>query len=230
MQSKDFTPDIFHLSIPVVAMDIVIFTVYRDTLCVVLMPGLRENSVGKLVLPGGIIAHGESLDTSFDRILEAKTGITGIYKEQLATFGDADRDTRGHVISVVYYALVDTNMFLDKIDMTKTILLPLSEVTTETIAYDHAKIILYARQRLEWKMGYTTIIKNILPECFTLSQLQHVYEVVFGKTFDKRNFRKKILALGIIEETGIKNKSSSKRPAELYRFSDKDVKMLAGIV
>lgn len=112
MDSKNFTPDIFDLSIPVAAMDIVIFTIYRDALCVVMTTGAHENAREKLVLPGGIIARGESLDESFDRILKTKTGITGIYKEQLATFGDPHRDKRGHVLSVVYYALVDTQVFL----------------------------------------------------------------------------------------------------------------------
>jgi 8-oxo-dGTP diphosphatase len=227
MKTTDYSPDIFQLSIPVPAMDIVIFTVYRDALCVVLAPGTHENARGKMVLPGGIIARGESFETSFDRILLAKTGITGMYKEQLATFGDPERDARGHVLSVVYYALVDTNIFLGQIDMTKIVLLPLSEVSSEKIAYDHAKIIQYARQRLEWKMEYTTIIRNILPKEFTLSQFQQMYEMVFNKTFDKRNFRKRILSLKILAETGEKNTLDSKRPAMLYRFIGKEMKVLS---
>lgn len=133
MSTPSTTPNIFSLSIPVPALDIVIFTIYRDQLCVVLTEPQHSNAQDKLVLPGGIIATGETLDSAFDRILETKTGITGIYKEQLATFGDPARDQRGHVISIVYYALVDTEVFLGNIDLMRVKLLPLSNITQSTV-------------------------------------------------------------------------------------------------
>jgi hypothetical protein len=92
-------------------------------------------------------------------------------------------------------------MFLSQIDLTKVALLPYDQVNRETVAYDHADIIQYAYQRLRWKMEYTNIVKSILPERFTLRELQHVYEIIFGKEFDKRNFRKKVLSLDMIHET-----------------------------
>jgi len=219
----DSSIDLFHLPVPIPALDIVIFTIYRDELCVILTAPTHVNAKGKNVLPGSILTAWLTLELSFDKILQEKTGITGVYKEQLATFGDPHRDSRGHVLSIVYYALINTEMFLQGIDMTKVTLLPLREVSSETVAYDHAHIIHYARQRLEWKMEYSTIIRNILPLQFTLSQFQHMYEVVFGRAFDKRNFRKRLLSLWIISPTGDKNTTDSKRPAELYNFMNDDI-------
>lgn len=212
--------DLFHLPVPIPALDIVIFTIYRDTLCVVLSESNHANARGRHCLPGSILTAGESLEEAFNRILQEKTGITGVYCEQLATFGDPHRDSRGHVLSVVYYALVNTDDFFEKIDMTRAYLMPLESVTSETVAYDHPDIIHYARQRLEWKMEYSTIIRNILPAQFTLFQFQHMYEVVFGRSFDKRNFRKKLLSLKILTPTGVKNTTDSKRPANIYVFSE----------
>ncbi len=94
------------------------------------------------------------------------------------------------------------------------------------MAYDHADIIAYARQRLEWKMEYTNIAQNILPKRFSLSRLQEVYEIIFGQTFDKRNFRKKILSSGVLDETDELDRESSNRPAKLYEFNDKDLKIV----
>lgn len=109
------------------------------------------------------------------------------------------------------------------IDLTKVSLMPYVQVSHDTVAYDHPEIITYAYQRLKWKMEYTNVARNILPDEFTLRELQSVYEMVFQKAFDKRNFRKKILSMGLIEETGNHDTTSSKRPAMLYRFRDKDL-------
>lgn len=94
------------------------------------------------------------------------------------------------------------------------------------MAYDHADIIKYARQRLEWKMEYTNISQNILPARFALSRLQEVYEIIFGHTFDKRNFRKKFLSTGMLRETKELDRESSNRPAKLYEFCDKELKIV----
>lgn len=117
-------------------------------------------------------------------------------------------------------------MFLSQIDLTKVALLPYDQVNRETVAYDHADIIQYAYQRLRWKMEYTNIVKSILPERFTLRELQHVYEIIFGKEFDKRNFRKKVLSLDMIHETEEYDTENSKRPARLYTFTDHELKII----
>ncbi len=104
--------------------------------------------------------------------------------------------------------------------------MPYDEVSRDTVAYDHADIITYAYQRLKWKMEYTNVVKSILPESFTLRELQDVYETIFQKEFDKRNFRKKILSLGMLVETAEWDKENSKRPAKLYAFSDTELKII----
>ena len=221
-----YTDDIFHLSIPVLAVDIVLFTLYRDELCVVLVPGRNEWTHGKLTLPGGIIGRWETLDEAADRILDRDTNITDVYKEQLYTFSWKDRDDRGDVISCSYYTLVGAQAFLSKIDLTRVVLMPYDEVSRDTVAYDHADIIAYAYQRLKWKMEYTNVVKSILPDRFTLRELQEVYETIFQKDFDKRNFRKKILSLDMLIETTEWDKENSKRPAKLYTFSDTELKII----
>lgn len=221
-----YTEDIFSLSIPVLAVDIVLFTLYKDQLCVVLVPGRNEWAQGRLTLPGGIIGRGETLEEAADRILARDTNISNVYKEQLYTFSAHGRDDRGDVISCSYYTLVGTREFLSHIDLTKVSLMPFSNVSKDTVAYDHADIIQYAYQRLKWKMEYTNIVKSILPEKFTLRELQEVYEIIFDKPFDKRNFRKKILSLSLMVETDEYDTENSKRPARYYRFSDAELKII----
>ncbi len=221
-----YTDDIFQLSIPVLAVDIVLFTLYKDQLCVVLVPGRNEYTKWKLTLPWGIIGRGETLDEAADRILVRETNISWVYKEQLYTFSDHGRDDRGDVISCTYYTLVGSQAFLSQIDLTKVALMPYSDVSRETVAYDHADIIAYAYQRLRWKMEYTDVVKNILPKQFTLKNLQDVYENIFDKLFDKRNFRKKILSLDMLEDTGQFDTQNSKRPAKLYTFADHELKII----
>ena len=224
-----YTDDIFNLSIPVLAVDIVLFTLYKDQLCVVLVPGRNEWAKGRLTLPGGIIGRGETLDVAADRILYRDTNISKVYKEQLYTFSAPGRDDRGDVISCSYYTLVGARAFLSQIDLTKVSLMPYTQVSKETVAYDHAEIIAYAYQRLKWKMEYTDVVKSILPEKFTLRELQEVYETIFDKPFDKRNFRKKILSLDMLDETPEYDTENSKRPAKLFKFSDKTLKII-GII
>ncbi len=221
-----YTDEIFHLSIPVLAVDIVLFTLYKDQLCVVLVPWRQEWAHGKFTLPGGIIGRGETLDEAADRVLKRDTNIINVYKEQLYAFSAHGRDARGDVISCAYYTLVGTQAFFSFIDLTKVSLIPYDQVSRETVAYDHSDIIRYAYQRLQWKMEYTDIVKSILPEKFTLRQLQDVYEIVFEKPFDKRNFRKKVLSLGMLEELDEFDTTSSKRPAKLYTFSHKELKIV----
>ena len=224
-----YTDDIFNLSIPVLAVDIVLFTLYKDQLCVVLVPGRNEWAKGRLTLPWGIIGRGETLDIAADRILYRDTNIWWVYKEQLYTFSAPGRDDRGDVISCSYYTLVGARAFLSQIDLTKVSLMPYTQVSKETVAYDHADIIAYAYQRLKWKMEYTDIVKSILPDLFTLRELQEVYETIFDKPFDKRNFRKKILSLDMLVETDEYDTENSKRPAKLFKFSDKILKII-GII
>lgn len=223
---QEYTKNIWGLSIPVLALDIVIFTIYRGKLSVVVTKRMKEPDEGKYILPGGIVRSGMSLEENFDDILIRKTGITGVYKEQLYTFGEPTRDTRGHIISVSYYALVRDDLFQNNADFSKIHLIEYDTMRPSDIGFDHYTIIQYAKQRLTYKLEYTNITSNILQESFTLTELQTVYETILGKDIDKRNFRKKILSLNIIRETGESAQRGSNRPAKLYEFIDKELKVI----
>lgn len=222
---KKFSENIFGLSIPVLALDIVIFTIYRDEFSVLMVERDHEPEMGKFVLPGGIVKSGYSLEENFDDILNRRTEIkaadAGVYKEQLYAFGAPERDTRGHIVSISYYALVEAGDLLKNADMSKVRIVPVSSLTEKNVAFDHLSIIWYALTRVRAKFEYTDVAKNLLPSEFGLSELQKTYETVMGKELDKRNFRKKILSLGILKETGNLDKSKSKRPSKQYAFVSK---------
>lgn len=213
------------LTIPILALDIVIFTIYQDELCVVLSKMYPDIKEEWYTLPGWIVAKWYDLETNFDDILQRKTWITWVYKEQLYTFWDSKRDTRWHVVSVCYYALVSIDTFLHKVDFTKVDIVKIRDLDNLNLFYDHSKIIKYAKQRLEWKLEYTNIACQILPRKFRISQMQNLYEIITSKTYDKRNFQKKIFSLWILNETWEFDKTTN-RPAKLYEFRDKEVKII----
>lgn len=223
-EEKQFDIWSSEVSIPILALDIVIFTIYQGELCVVISKINDENGSG-FAIPGGIVAKWYDLEKNFDDILKRKTGITGVYKEQLYTFWDPKRDTRWHVVAVCYYALVSIDSFLTKVDFTKVDIVKFSDIDSIHLFYDHNKIIKYAKQRLEWKLEYTNVAGQILPHSFKMSSLQSVYEKITGKIYDKRNFQKKIFSLDILKETGEYDKSTN-RPAKLYEFKNKEITII----
>lgn len=127
---------------------------------------------------------------------------------------------------MAYYALVDKDILLQTADMSKVELVEYSSLDQILVGFDHGDIIRYAHQRLMWKIEYTNIAANILGSSFTLSELQSVYETILQKELDKRNFRKKILSLEMIRETGELDRENSNRPAKLYEFKDKELKII----
>ncbi|PKL78016.1 MAG: NUDIX hydrolase [Candidatus Melainabacteria bacterium HGW-Melainabacteria-1] len=174
-------------------------------------------------LPGGFVRMDESLEDGALRKLKEKTNVDDIYLEQLYTFGELGRDPRARVITIAYYALVSSERFT---------LIPseaVSDVNWHSIyalpdlAFDHGRIIAYALQRLRNKLGYTTVGSQLLPEKFTLPELCRIYEVILNKAIDKRNFRKKVAFLDILEETDETTQKHSKKPARLYRFKQSDI-------
>ncbi len=209
---------------PAVTTDIVVFTVQENTLKVLLIQRKAAPFEGEWALPGGFIQDRESLEACALRELKEETGLDGIYLEQLYTFGEPDRDPREHVISVAYFALVPSG---------KLVLQPGTHASDAAwygvnslpgLAFDHATIIKIARERLTAKMDYSTIGLMFMPDEFTLSEVQSLYEVISGQTRDKRNFRKWLLSLDLLEETGNKKAEGAYRPAMLYRLKgEKDV-------
>lgn len=203
------------------AVDVVIFSIVNDELAVLLMKVKNGPLAGHWVLPGGLVRVEETLDEAALRHLGAKAGITNIFFEQLATFGDPKRDPLGRVISVSYYALIESkriSLSPSVVDERYSETRWFSVKTLPKIGYDHLEIITAAVNRLKSKIGYTNIVYSLLPLKFTLTDLQHVYEIILGRPLDKRNFRKKILSLGLIKNTGEENRLGRHRPAELYKF------------
>ncbi len=198
---------------PSVTVDTIIFTVENDDLKILLVERDSWPYEGEWALPGGFIDMDESLDTAAERVLEEKTGVTDVYLEQLYTFGEPDRDPRTRVITVSYFALVNSGEVALGDDQATWH----SAYDLPDLAFDHTGIAEYAIKRLRWKLEYTTAAFSFLPETFTLTDLQNVYETVFDQTFDKRNFRKKIHDLDLVEDTGEKKTDVSHRPPKLYR-------------
>lgn len=175
---------------------------------------------GSWALPGGFVDMDEDLETAALRELEEETGVKDLYLEQLYTFGTPGRDPRGRVISVAYFSLVNLqdHPAVAASDATKAEWFPLNELPV--LAFDHSDIIETANGRLAAKVRYQPIGFELLPDEFTLGQLQQLYETVLNveKGFNKRNFRTRILRTGILEEVG-RQKNVAHRPAVLYKFN-----------
>lgn len=208
---------------PAVAVDTLIFTIRENKLMVLLIQIGSGPYEGKWALPGGIVQIDETLDRSAKNILKKKAGIKGIYMEQLYTFSGLKRDVRGRMISVAYFALVNSNKLnlktmdyysdIDWVDVNK---LP-------KMAFDHKEIIDYGLDRLRAKIEYSNIVYGLLPETFTLTEMQQVYERILGTKIDKRNFRKKILSLDILKGTDKIKQGVRHRPAKLYQFKKREL-------
>jgi len=200
---------------PSVTTDIIIFTIKDNDLQVLLVKRAIEPFKNKWAIPGGFAQIDESLEQAAKRELEEETGVKDVYLEQLYTFGDVKRDPRGRVITVAYMALINSDKIKLKAttDVSDAQWFSVSKIPQ--LAFDHQKILNYAIKRLKWKFEYTTVAFSLLPEKFTLTQIQKIYEIVFSKELDKRNFRKKILSLDILNSEEIQQ-DVSHRPPQLY--------------
>lgn len=174
-------------------------------------------------LPGGFVQMDESLEEAALRKLKEKTNVDQIYLEQLYTFGELGRDPRARVITIAYYALVNSEHFtLKPSDLVSDVRWH-SIYQLPELAFDHQRVLNYALQRLRNKLGYTTVGSQLLPEKFTLPELCSIYEIILNREIDKRNFRKKVAFLDILEETEETTQKHSKKPAKLYRFKHSDI-------
>lgn len=206
---------------PAVTVDIVLFAFLENELQVLLVMRAGEPFQGDWALPGGFVEIDEDIGDAALRELEEETGVRDVYLEQLYTFGDPKRDPRTRVISVAHFALLSASHVQQ---MKITAASDAREARWWSIydlpqlAFDHDRILAYALQRLRWKLEWTALGFVLLPEEFTLSELQRVYERVLNQKLDKRNFRRKFASLGILEDTGRLTRGDH-RPARLYRFS-----------
>jgi len=207
---------------PSVTVDIVIFTIKDNDLKILLVKRGIEPFKNMWAIPGGFVRIEESLEEAAKRELEEETSVRADYLEQLYTFGEVNRDPRGRVITVAYFALIKSEK-ISKLKATADVIEAkwFSAFKLPKLAFDHEKILEYAIKRLRWKFEYTTVVFSLLPEKFSLTELQKIYEIIFDKKFDKRNFRKKILSLNIIEKTKERQKNVSNRPPQLYKFKKK---------
>jgi len=205
---------------PALTVDCVVFGLDDDDLKVLLIQRDLEPFAGRWALPGGFVGVGEDLETAARRELEEETGIAlgKLYLEQLYTFGDPERDPREHVVSVAHYALVklSDHRIRAATDARNAAWFAVSDLPT--LAFDHDKVVAAALARLKGKVRYQPIGFELLPPKFTLSQLQRLYETVLEEALDKRNFRKKILAMGLLEELDEIQQDVAHRAARLYRF------------
>ncbi|MBW1849126.1 MAG: NUDIX hydrolase [Deltaproteobacteria bacterium] len=210
----------------VIATDIVIFTIKNRELCVLLIKMGKEPFKGLWAVPGGLVKSNETVDSSAKRNLFKIVKKKDVFLEQLYTFGKIDRDPSGRVVSVAYFALLhDPDIFIKASNDNESIYwFPVNSLPK--LAYDHKEIIHFAVERLRAKLTYTNIMFSLLPKEFTLSELQKKYEIILCEKLDKRNFRKKIMALNLVKKTDKRTSGKAHRPAHLYQFAQRSPKLI----
>ncbi len=202
-----------------VAVVVVIFTVRQERLNVLLIERAADPAKGQWALPGGLLLPGEKLDDAARRKLEDETGVSDVYLEQLYTF---DRLGDGIAEAVVsYFALVDIGRTRLRAESEWQPAWHPARPAPPT-AFDNERVIAYAEQRLRNKLQYTNVVYSLLPQRFTLTRMQQTYEAILGERLDKRNFRRRVVGLGIVRPTGRFEKQGAHRPAMLYEFTSRE--------
>lgn len=222
---------------PSLTVDIVLLTSIKSELYTLVIRRDEQPQQDTWSLPGGFVQIEESLDQAANRVIAEKAGLRDIFVEQLYTFGSVNRDPRGRVVTVAYFALVDSeqlNAALPNVDFNRklaqvqlvneshTVLKAIthdSEGDPIPLAFDHEEILRVAIARLQGKLNYSQIGFELLPNKFTLRQLQKIHETILGHSVNKDAFRKRMLATGLVESTGQREEQVGHRPAELYRFT-----------
>jgi 8-oxo-dGTP diphosphatase len=203
---------------PAVAADVVVFGYQDSELSLLLIERGLEPFKGMWALPGGFVRVEETLEEAAMRELAEEAGVKDVYLEQLYTFSSLQRDPRERVISVSYFALVKPSHYelAASTDATNAKWFPVAELPD--LAFDHSEIVETALKRLQGKVRYEPLGFELLPASFTLTQLQSLYEAILRRSLDKRNFRKKILSLGILRELNKKIENVPHRSPSLYKF------------
>jgi len=207
---------------PSVTTDILIFAIDNGALKILLINRKEWPYQGQWAIPGGFVQIDEDVEATAHRELLEETGVKNVYLEQLKTFGDPDRDPRMRVITVAYIALLpSSNIHVEASgDAAEAKWFSVEELPE--LAFDHKNIVETGLDRLRGKIRYSNIVFALMKDKFTLSQLQETYEIILGHKLDKRNFRKKMLTLNILEPTN-KKEVGPHRPSTLYRFKKRDL-------
>ncbi len=196
-----------------------IFTVEQGVTKVLLVKRKNEPYKGDWILTGGALYNNEDLETGAKREIYEKTGIKNIEIEQFKTFGKVDRCPVMRMIAVAYVGVIDSTrvkVLRETINTSNADWFPINKIPG--LGFDHEEILKEALVFLQSKIMSTNILKSLFPNEFTIPEIQKAYEAIFNKKFDRRNFRKKILGLNLIEDTNKTGKFEGKKPAKLYRF------------
>lgn len=207
---------------PLFTVDMAIFSISKGQLQVLLIQRSNFPEKGKWALPGGFVDlnNDQDLMTTAHRKLLEKTGIHTPYLEQVETIGNRQRDPRGWSITSLYFALIDFQKF--QIEETAQIehsaWFPIHKALQLELAFDHQKLLNLAVERLSSKTRYTALPASLMPELFTLTELQNIYEIILGHSLEKKAFRRRMQDAGAVVETG-QHKIVGKRPAQLFRYA-----------
>lgn len=202
-----------------ISVDCVIFGYTDADLYIALRPCTMPPFEGDLSLVGELLEPHETLDTAAKRILFDRTQLDDVYLEQVQTFSDIDRHPLGRVITVAYYSLIKLDEYYDNLPESGDLQwIKIQEV--KTLAFDHNQILDCCLSRLQFQLREQPVGFSLLPKKFTLNQLQQLYEVILGITIDKRNFRRKLKSLDILQDQGEHQTDVSHRPAKLYSFCE----------
>ena len=205
----------------VFSIDCLIFGFDEGELKILLIERNEEPFKDLWALPGYLVGNDEAITHAAERILYELTGLRDIFMDQFYVFGEVDRHPQGRVVTVAYYALIRINGVKDLkpvTDYAKSAKWFNINNLPEVLAFDHRSIFDKGFERIKQKISYEPIAFELLPEKFSLTQLQSLYEVILNKKLDKRNFRKKMLNYGILKQLDEKEKGVSYRAAKLYRF------------
>lgn len=203
-----------------VGVDCIIFGFNEGELSLLLLKRNFQPAMGEWSLMGGFVQDNEGVDDAAKRVLNELTGLDNVYMEQVGSFGDIGRDPGERVISIAYYALININEYdRELVQKHNAFWVNINELPA--LIFDHPQMVEQARKLMQQEASTEPIGFNLLPKLFTLSQLQSLYEAIYGEAIDKRNFRKRIAEMDYIEKTDKIDKTSSKRGAAMYKFNEK---------
>jgi len=203
------------------SVDAVVFGYEAGAISILLIKRKYEPFKGKWAIPGGFVLNEESLEEAVERELKEETGVEINYLEQLYTFGSPNRDPRSRIVSVAYFGLVSPSTFkiFASTDAEEVQWFKMDELPK--LSFDHKEILQLAIARLQGKITYEPIGFELLNKKFPFSDLEKLYTTLLGRSIDRRNFRKKILKLNILDELEEKISKGSGRPANLFKFNQK---------